>query len=172
MISNDGGGPMFGNSPYLRPTTRVPTPARTLYYEENVGRFAWSARSEKPDCDFIGAGVNPGPTKAVRGWHGRDWTYNRSFVDAHAETQKVYIEGTEDREGYALHYRSEYINGLPAQPGSEEIPDNDTLNELYRCIIVRGDGWQKDTFPAELITTGLYWGGGGRPSYEKCVKSD
>jgi prepilin-type N-terminal cleavage/methylation domain-containing protein len=107
MIGSGGSGPIFGNSPYLRPTTRVPTPARTLYYEENIGRWAWSCRAERPDClDVIGGpGVDPGPTKAIRGWHGRDWTFNRAFVDAHAETQKIYIEGSEDKDGFAQHYR-------------------------------------------------------------------
>lgn len=169
MIGNQGGGFIFSNSPYLRPTTRVPTPARTLYYEENIGRWAWSCRAELPECDFVGPGVDPGPTKAVRGWHGRDWTFNRAFVDAHAETQKIYIEGTEDREGYAHHYRNEYLNGLPQYPGSDGSSTNEQLNEQYRCIIVRGDGWQKDTFPAELIPTGLEYSDAGRPSYEKCV---
>ncbi len=172
MIGTSGGGsgPIYGNSPYLRPTTRVPTPARTLYYEENIGRWAWSARSELAECDFVGPGVDPGPTKAVRGWHGRDWTFNRSFVDAHAETQKIYIEGTEDKDGYAKHYRNEYLNGLPQFPDSDTVSTNEQLNDQYRCIIVRGDGWQKDTFPAELIKTGLNYTGAGRPSYEKCVE--
>ena len=168
MISSSGGGLMFSNSPYLRPTTRVPTPARTLYYEENIGRWAWSSKAELPECEFVGPGVDPGPTKAVRGWHGKDWTFNRSFVDAHAETQKIYIEGTEDGEGYANHYRNEQIGNLPQYPGSSG-ESNLALNENYRCIIVRGDGWQKDTFPADLLETGLNWGGGGRPSYEGCV---
>ncbi len=152
---------MRTNSPYLRPISRVPTPARTLYYEENIGRWAWSCRREKDDCGFIGLGVNPGPTKTIRGWHGKDWTFNRAFVDAHAEQQKVFIEGTEDQEGFALHYRSEIV-----------FPDNPGKDNQYRCIIVRGPGWQKDTLPAEDIPTGLGWGGAGRPSYEGCVLSD
>ena len=91
------------NSPYMRPVSRVPSPSRTLYYEENIGRWAWACRREGPLCAFIGLGVDPGPTKVVRGWHGKDWRYNRAFVDAHAEFQKVYIEGTEDEDGVALH---------------------------------------------------------------------
>jgi prepilin-type N-terminal cleavage/methylation domain-containing protein len=109
MISSSGGGEMYSNSPYLRPTTRVPTPARTLYYEENIGRWAWSCKRELTECAFVGPGVDPGPTKALRGWHGRDWTFNRAFVDAHAEQQKVLIEGTEDNQGFALHYRNEEL---------------------------------------------------------------
>jgi prepilin-type N-terminal cleavage/methylation domain-containing protein len=171
MNSTVGGGEMRSNSPYLRPITRVPTPARTLYYEENIGRWAWSCRRElTPDCDFVGPGVDPGSNKAVRGWHGRDWTYNRAFVDAHAEQQRIYVESTEDRDGYAYHYRNEELASYPKWPACAdargEFPGS---FDAYRCIIVRGPGWQKDTLPAELICTGLIWGGGGRPSYENCV---
>jgi type II secretory pathway pseudopilin PulG len=161
MIATQGGGEMHSNSPYMRPTSRVPTPARTLYYEENIGRWAWSCRSELTECLWIGPGVDPGPTMAVRGWHGRDWTFNRAFVDAHAEQQKIYIEGSENADGYALHYRNEVAH-----------PDDPQLQDNHKCIIVRGDGWQKDTLPADLIRTGLWHSGGGRPSYEGCVESE
>lgn len=165
MIGTQGGGEMFSNSPYLRPISRVPTPARTLYYEENIGRWAWACKNELPDCNFIGEGVNPGPTKNVRGWHGKDWTYNRSFVDAHAEYQRILIEGTEDANGYTNHYRNEELSSYPA------MGDEEGNFDRYRCIIVRGNGWQKDTMPANLISTGLLFpGGSGRPSYEDCVK--
>ncbi len=166
MIATTGGeeaGWMKTNSPYMRPVTRVPTPSRTLYYEENIGRWAWSCRREIDDCSWIGAGVDPGPTKAVRGWHGKDWTFNRSFVDAHAETQRIYNEGTEDADGYATHYRNEQVFNEDEDPGEQEFS---------RCIIVRGNGWQKDTLPAELIHTGLHFPGSGRPSYEDCVETD
>ena len=103
--------------------------------------------------------MDPGPTKTLRGWHGKDWRFNRAFVDAHAETQTVFIQGSEDQSGYALHYRNEVV-----------YPDNADLQDAYRCIIVRGDGWQKDTLPAEDIPTGLIWGGDGRPSYEDCAE--
>ena len=161
MVADGGGGEMRTNSPYLRPVSRVPTPSRTLYYEENIGRWAWSARREKDDCLWIGQGVDPGPTKALRGWHGRDWTYNRAFVDAHAEQQKIYLEGTEDQNGYALHYRSEIV-----------YPDDLGRQEAYRCIIVRGPAWQKDTLPADDIPTKLWFSGSGRPSYEGCVTTE
>ena len=173
MNSTAGGGMMRSNSPYLRPITRVPTPARTLYYEENIGRWAWSAKNELPECvSGLGlAGVDPGPTKAVRGWHGKDWTYNRVFVDAHAEVQKIYIEGTEDQQGYSNHYRNEQLESYPRWPGCGEGPDREGDFDGYQCIIVRGVGWQKDTMPAELICTGLRHSGAGRPSYENCVES-
>ncbi len=153
---------MRTNSPYMRPTSRVPTPARTLYYEENVGRWAWAARRELCDGTLnsldLSPGIDPGPTKTIRGWHGKDWTFNRAFVDGHAVQQRVYREGTEDTEGYALHYRSEVI--YPENPGKQNG---------MACIIIRGEGWQKDTLPAEPIITELTFGGAGRPSYEDCV---
>jgi len=156
MTSYVGGGPIRSNSPYMRPTSRIPTPSRTLYYEENIGRWAWACRREW--CDFIQPGLDPGPTKTITGWHGKDWTFNRAFVDAHAENQRIIVEGTEDSEGYFQHYRSESI-----------FEDADRQVNL-RCIIVRGNGWSKDTLPAEPIDTGLLWGGGGgRPSDEGCA---
>ncbi len=173
MTATSGGGQMRSNSPYLRPLSRVPNPARTLNYEENIGRWAWAARRElSPDCDFIGLGVDPGPTKAVRGWHGKNWTYNRAFVDAHAESQAIYIEGTEDAEGYANHYRNQQLPAYPDWPGCGEASDDQGSFDQYRCIIVRGPGWQKDTMPAPLICTGLQHAGSGRPSYENCVSTN
>ncbi len=166
FMTASGATEMRTNSPYLRPVTRVPTPARTLYYEENIGRWAWSCRREIDQCTWIGQGVDPGPTKSVRGWHGKDWTFTRSFVDAHAESQRIYIEGTEDRDGYSLHYRSER---LESYPGWGTVEGD---YEQYQGIIVRGDGWQKDTLPAETIGTGLMAPGQGRPSYAGCVYTD
>lgn len=157
-----GGGPVYSNSPYMRPASRVPSPSRTLSYEENIGRMAWQARREKSDCISIvgGNGVDPGPTKVIRGWHGKDWTYNRAFVDGHAATQKVLIEGSEDANGYFNHYRTELV-----------WSDDENRQERNRCIIVRGPGWQKDTLPAEQIATGLQWNKQGRVSAAGCAGS-
>ena len=74
-------------------------------------------------------GIDPGPTKAIRGWHGKDWQYNRAFVDGHAEMQKILIEGTEDSQGYYEHYRTEIV-----------FPDDMDKQERSVCIIVRGPG--------------------------------
>jgi len=158
MIASAGGGWMLSNSPYLRPVSGVPSPARTINFEENIGRWAWACKNELPECDFIGEGVDPGPSKAVRGWHGKNWTFNHVYVDGHAGVRKMWIEGTEDADGYAEHYYNELV-----------YPDDAYLQETHRCIIVRGDGWQKDTLPAELVPTQLWHGGNGRPSYEGCV---
>ena len=170
MIGPGQAGEMRSNSPYLRPVSRVPTPARTLYYEENIGRWAWASNRESSDeCkNTVGTdGVDPGPTKAIRGWHAKDWTFNRSFVDSHAEYQRIIIEGT-DIAGYSEHYRAEALSDYPSFPGCCDPQGNDdeTDFEQYQCIIVRGPGWAKDTLPGEFICTGLQHDGSGRPSYE------
>ncbi len=161
MIANSGGGWMLSNSPYLRPTSRVPNPARTINFEENIGRWAWACKRETPACvSSLGLeGVDPGPTKAVRGWHGRNWTFNQVYVDGHTGTRAIWLEGTEDADGYALHYFNELV-----------YPDDPSLQDRYQCIIIRGDGWQKDTLPADFVLTGLWHDGSGRPSYEGCVE--
>jgi len=178
---------MLSNSPYLRPISRVPNPSRTLYYEENIGRWAWAARRDVCSVlpNGIGEliGVSPGPTGAVRGWHGRDWTYNRAFVDAHAEPQRIFIEGTQGPDGYFQHYRSERLfkgpdsdplgyPGFPTQPCHNDQITRPSTYDNYKCIIVRGDGWAKDTLPANLLRTGLHQPADGRPSYEDCVSTD
>ncbi|RJP38192.1 MAG: hypothetical protein C4547_04820, partial [Phycisphaerales bacterium] len=168
---------LSSNSPYLRPASRVPNAARTLYFEENIGRWAWGARKEI--CPHLGNdGVDIGPLKTLRGWHGEDWHYARSFVDAHAAYQKLIIEGTRDANGYYQHYTS----------GRYEINDRDwplandncakdpgTARMSYvtaSCLIVRGPEWQKDTLPAPRVCTELGGiGGGQRPSYEGCACS-
>ncbi len=161
MISSAGGGYLSSNSPYLRPVTRVPNPSRVIHYEENIGRWAWAAKRENDACQWIGQGVDPGPTKGIRGWHGKDWIFNRSFVDTHAERQQVYLEGTQDADGYALHYFNELV-----------YPGNEGQQEQFKCIIIRGHGWQKDTLPNDPILTGLVSSGVGRGSNEDCVQSD
>lgn len=161
MVTYTGGpNPVWSAGPYLRPLSRVPTPSRTLMYEENVGRYAWAARQERCELSGVAPGLNPGPTKAIRGWHGKDWTYNRAFVDAHAETQRILEEGTEDVDGYYHHYRNEIVF------------EDEEAQEQHRCVLIRGQGWQKDTYPAEPIETGLRSPGGGRPSLDGCAQPD
>ncbi len=161
--ASDGSGFMSSNSPYMRPVTRVPTPARTLYYEENIGRWAWAAKND-PCRQFLNIeGIDVGVTNTLPGWHGKDWSYTRSFVDAHAEYQEIIEKGTEDIRGFAEHYRIERLVTLP----------EDATWEQFRCIIVRGRGWAKDTLPAPRVQTRIEnpAGPNRRPSYEDCVGS-
>jgi len=160
MISSADDGLQRSNSPYLRPLSRVPNPARTYFYEENIGRWAWAARRENDDCQWLGDGVDPGPTKRIPGWHGKAWTFNHAYGDGHAVRRALYIDGTEDADGYAIHYLT------------EQVYEDEEQQAQYRCIIVRGEGWQKDTLPDEPIYTDLQALTTTRTSYEDCVVSD
>ena len=113
--------PMVSISPYLGSVRRVPNPARTLAYNEAIGRWAWAVKRNHSACAWVigSEGVDPGPTKTVRGWHGKNWTFNRSFVDGHVSTQKVLIEGTRDSNGYFEHYREELV--FPDDPQNSKI---------------------------------------------------
>ncbi len=156
---------LASNGVYLRPLSRVWTPSRTIFYEENIGRWAWATRTEA--CTAIpglaGGGVDPGPSKNLRGWHGDDWKFNRAFVDGHAEYQLM-IYGNRNAQGYYQHYRPERLSSYPSW-----IDGSAGDYDRYQCIIVRGPGWQKDTMPAPLVDTKVIGGGTGRPSYEDCV---
>jgi len=138
MIANQGGGEMRSNSPYLHRFSEIRAPGRTLAYYENNGRFAWSAAPMPPDCSWIG----PGISGTVRGWHGKDWTFNAAFMDGHVE--RIVRRGFQN----------------------ELVMEDPEAQAAFRCIIVRGQGWQKDTLPLISVATGLAWGGAGRPSWE------
>ena len=117
--------------------SRLLSPSTTLAFQENNGRYAWAAARES--CDFI----QPGVAGTVRGWHGKDWSFNAAFIDGHADT--IHMRG----------YRS------------ARVFRDDQDQESLRCIILRGEGWQIDTLPLEPVDTGLLWsGGGGRAAFE------
>ncbi|MBI4717676.1 MAG: prepilin-type N-terminal cleavage/methylation domain-containing protein [Planctomycetes bacterium] len=150
-------GMMQSNSPYLRSVSRVPNAARTLYYEENIGRFAWACKKMPSDCS--GLELDPGRTRTIVGWHGKDWTFNRAFVDGHADTQKVVIAGTEDDLGFVQHFAIESV-----------YKDGDAQT-AFGCFIVRGPNWQKDCLPQPFEPTGLKWTASTPPWYENCVSA-
>ncbi|MHC4063048.1 MAG: type II secretion system protein [Planctomycetota bacterium] len=117
------------NSPMLRPLSRIPNPSNTLYYEENVGRYAFWADPVAQGCDYT---PEEGP---VHGWHGcsqqtTDWLFNVAFADAHAGTTKM--KGT-------------------LNPDIGEYPSYDWSH--WRCVIIRGSGYQRDTLPSPPVET-------------------
>ena len=151
MVGSTGGGCMISNSPFLHRMSKIISPATTLAYQENNGRFAWAVQPEQ--CFFL-----QGVAGTVRGWHGKDWTFNASFIDGHADT--IYMRG----------YRSVRIGRYPPSLrdcSTVPISESGTFDQ-YQCIIIRGDGWQKDTMPAAFIQTRINWSGNenDRPSYE------
>jgi prepilin-type N-terminal cleavage/methylation domain-containing protein/prepilin-type processing-associated H-X9-DG protein len=136
---------MSSNSPYLRPLSRIPNPANTLYYEENVGRFAWMRYPDPcPIADVEGV-----PARA-RGWHGNWWNFQVAFADGHA--------GYIVMNGYQPVHLSHYpLNEYGYQHSYETL----------QCVIVRGDNWQKDTLPAPAVFTNHPCpADGARPSNE------
>jgi len=165
---------IFSNSPYLRKLSGVPNPARTIAFEENIGRWAWAARNERPECVAVlgGLGVDPGPNKTIRSWHGKDWVYNFAFIDGGAGSRQIYNDGTEDHNGYATHYINEHLEAYSCNACDVEVQDcpieSQGSYETDKCVIIRGDGWQLDTMPAPLICTGL--SSESRSSFAGCVK--
>ncbi len=137
---------MRSNSPFLRPLSRVPNPANTLLYEENVGRFAWM---RDPDVCPIADGI-PG---RVKGWHKRLWTFDVAFADGHAGT--IIMNG----------YNSPRLASYPASACADPTNIED-CHRSYQCVIVRGSNWQKDTLPSPDVRTGFQCPDTGRPSQE------
>jgi prepilin-type processing-associated H-X9-DG protein len=111
----------------------VPNPANTLYYQEHNSLWADRVAPLPANCDY------EGPNVVIRGWHKRDFFFNVSFCDAHAEPIKI--------RGFRNPRLSEY-------PG---VSDDDLGYMYYKCVIFRGDGWQQDTLPSAPIPTGVTW---------------
>ena len=122
---------LWSNSPYLRPVSRIPNPANTLYYEENCGRFAFKADPQPEACDYEPV------YDIVHGWHGRDWNFNAAFADGHAKTIRI--------KGVAVPppHLASYPNCPP------------WCYQTWDCVIIRGEGWQIDTLPGPHVETRL-----------------
>jgi hypothetical protein len=145
MLMISTGGEMLSNSPYLHRVSELLAPSSTLAFLENSGRFAWSAGPTPEGCQFTGYIAGQ-----ARGWHGQDWTFNASFVDAHAES---------------IYMRSYYNPQIYLDQSSGSYSE-------YRCIIIRGDNWQMDTLPVPFTPTGLTNPYGGRASWEGDIETD
>jgi len=118
--------------PLLRPITRVPNPANTVYYIENCGRFGW--RAGKAAAHKICWTGNDGPhfsqsdtVRVVKGWHGRDFEFNAAFIDGHGALVKV--------DGYQWP---------PPSTPTDPITGN---KMIWQCHVLRGPGWQLDCLP-------------------------
>ena len=140
FMTASGAGPASSNSPYLHRMSDILSPSTTIAYQENNGRFAWAAAPDP--CPLFPIEGIPG---TVRGWHGRDWTFNAAFIDGHADT--IYMRG--------------YKNPDPGRV-------DPVLNS---CIIVRGEGWQIDTLPLPAVASQYIFDGTGRPTFENCIVS-
>ena len=117
--------------PFLRPISRVPNAANTIYYIENCGRFGW--RASKANADDICWTSSDGPhfsqsdePKIIKGWHGKPYEFVSSFVDGHAGLVKI--------DGFKW-----------PPPNTPRDPDGNLM--IWRCHVIRGPGWQLDVLP-------------------------
>jgi prepilin-type processing-associated H-X9-DG protein len=139
------------NSAFLKPISRVPNPANTVYFAENCGRFAYRTNYFEGSCSASCPDNSEDADKVIVGWHRRPWYFNTAFVDGHAATVKM--------EGH-IHPQprlSSYPGGgcCPADDG----PEYENCYMCWRCVILRGPQWQLDTLPAAPVDTGVEWDG-------------
>jgi len=148
---------MSSNSPYLRPLSRVPNPANTLLYWENVGRYSWN-HNDPCSSKYCTPGTciddnllplnepypegRGGPT-----WHTRGWNFSSAFTDGHGAViiMKSYTK--------VNPYPSNLTGGC-ANPGQ------------CTCIMIRGTDWQLDTLPAATVPSTIPCPQSGRPSQD------
>ncbi|HEY3242793.1 MAG TPA: prepilin-type N-terminal cleavage/methylation domain-containing protein [Phycisphaerae bacterium] len=164
---------LASNGPFMRPSSRIPTPQNTLLYIENVGRFAPRLNSGAPCLPELGesttcqtpppgacapGGCGPVPCPpgqntpdwvglgkpTVKGWHGRPWYFNIAFCDGSA--RNVFIKG---------HKRPHPVLGT--YPYFYMLPGVLVWNDhcCWKCVIIRGKGWQWDCLPAPPVSTRL-----------------
>ncbi len=127
-------------APFLRPTSRVPSPARTLLYTENCAQFAWRQNYGAGGCSSLVKEGIIGSDAVIRGWHGNPFTFNVSFVDGHVA--RTHIDGH-----------------IHPQPRIARYP-YDFGYAVWHCVIIRGADWQKDTLPAPPVPTNIPCSGG------------
>ncbi len=143
---------MNANGPFLHRLSDIVAPSTTIGYQENNGRFAWAAAEDS--CDFIS-----GIAGTVRSWHGKDWTFNTAFIDGHADTMYMrgYVNAT-------LSYYPPFTEG--------DRSSQDERAQSYRCIVIRGERWRKDTLPADFVFTSVTRSpnSGDRAGYEDGIE--
>ncbi|NOS99523.1 MAG: prepilin-type N-terminal cleavage/methylation domain-containing protein [Phycisphaerales bacterium] len=135
------------NSAYLKPISRVPNPANTVYFMENVGRYGWRKNYGGPNdggCGSLSGSLGSDVEIVNKGWHGRPWYFQVSFVDGHGATVKM--EGHQQPEPHLSHY-----------PECNDTP-YEGCHYYWHCVILRGPGWQIDTLPGPSVKTGIKCG--------------
>jgi prepilin-type N-terminal cleavage/methylation domain-containing protein len=133
-ISSSADTTMWSNSAYLRPVSRIPNPANTVYYEENCARYSHWHLPQPSGCPTLDEDEE---NKVNHGWHGRDWAFVVGFCDAHAGMVRM---------------KGAVAPRLPEYPQCTQ-PDQQACYNYWHCVITRGDGWQKDTLPSPAVPT-------------------
>ena len=135
------GSYLSSNAPFMHRLSDVVSPRSTLYYQEHCSTYAQQVAPAPSNCYY-----DP-PTAIVNGWHGQAFRFNAAFVDAHVD--QVRIRGFENPR-------------IGRYPGYAD-PDAGYMH--WRCVIMRGPGWQMDTLPLPPVETGMIWrsAGGAAP---------
>ena len=138
LVPNPPDCKLRSNSAFLKPMSRIPSPANTVYVLEGAGRFAWRSNYGVGDqCGGGGATTEDRPVAG--GWHKRDWVFNVAYVDGHAAT--ITMDG---------HIKPQPNLGNYPDPSSDGLERD---YERYRCVTIRGKDWQLDTLPAPPVRT-------------------
>jgi prepilin-type N-terminal cleavage/methylation domain-containing protein len=125
-------------TPFLRPLSRIRNTANTLLYQEANSLYAYNLKV--PESSWNDCGYEDAPGAIVKGWHGSNWLFTACFTDGHAAVIKM--RGCEQP---------------PADLGSTYPKDlgGTNLYDVWKCVQIRGSGWQLDTLPSPPISIGL-----------------
>ncbi len=137
---------LLSNSSFLKPLSRVPNPANTIYFIENCGRFGYRKNYGEDACQTLSGPLGNDVETIIKGWHGEPWQFATAFVDGHARVVRL--------EGHT-HPQPQLSSYPPGPGGSPRTWQN------WRCVIIRGPDWQKDTLPAPAVGTDISCSGGG-----------
>lgn len=137
---------LFSNSSFLKPLSRVPNPANTVYFMENCGRFGWRINyGTTDDCQFLSGDTPEAPERDIIGWHQKPYVFNVAYVDGHASV--VTMRGH--------NHPQARLSSYPAWKGRP------TDYDFWHCVINRGKDWQLDTLPAPPVDSGIGCNTGG-----------
>ncbi len=125
--------------PFLKPASRIPNAANTIYFVENSGRFGWRRDVSNADARcFTGT---DGPYFApqtsnseAKGWHGKTDQFVTAFIDGHVSFNRT--------DGYYLPPPA-----VPLTYGGDP--------RVLPCHVIRGPGWQLDTLPSPPVFLGV-----------------
>jgi prepilin-type N-terminal cleavage/methylation domain-containing protein len=128
-------------APYLHPLSRINNPANTILYHEANSRYAWRWT---PNAQVLaqagcGSGWTNGEGGYIKGWHGRNWIFTSAFTDGHASV--IQMQGS--------------IIPQPNLGSTYPAFNNPDLYSAWRCVTVRGPGWQMDILPSPPVDSNI-----------------
>ncbi len=137
--------------PLLRPISRVPNPANTVYYMENAGRFGWLYHVDGGYYYHSGLCMRFLDDSMrdlefqINGWHGHPFHFTSTFVDGHAAVAKM----------AGRQWPPPQLASYPLPPYCYDHTQIPVGHGTWMCGIIRGPGWQMDCLPAQMIFSGI-----------------